>query len=270
MREGSIPVHDFPGDTGAPTVVAIHDLTGNGRWFGPLADELGGRVHLVAPDLRGRANAHGLAPATSLDTHVDDVTAVIDLIGRRCTLIGHGTGAVTAWMTAAARPGSIGTLVLLDGPAASTGSTGPDWISEAAQLDPGIERLRGTYEHRDRLVTMGIESGRLPHSGVSRALRPAVDAEVAGSGFGWRARLNATALERDWHQIGAWTPRSAPDVPIIALAARHGHRRDDPPLMLAEHPALPWRVVDTTHAGFLWDPAALGVVADIVTRCTPS
>lgn len=267
MGEPPLPVHDFPGDTGAPTAVGIHDLTANGRWFGPLADECDGRVHLLAPDLRGRGDAHGLPAAESLEDHVDDLAELLRSTGRSCTLIGHGTGAVIAWQTALDHPGSIGRIVLLDGPAAPRESNGGDWIDHAARLDPGIRRLRGSYAHRDRLVAEGIETGRLPVGGLSRSLRRAIDAEVTGSGFAWRARLGAGALERDWTRLATWVPDRVPGVPIAAFAARHGHRRDDPPAPLVDRPGLEWHVVDTTHTGLLWDPEALGIIARTV--CPP-
>lgn len=261
MRELPIPVHDFPGDTGAPTIVGIHDFTATGLWFGPLAEELDGRFHLLAPDLRGRGDAHAHPPATSLQTHVDDVSALLDSLGRRCILVGHGTGAVTAWMTALDRPGVVDALVLLDGPTEPPESGVDDWLVAAATLDPGVERLRGTYPHRDRLIAQGVEEGRLPSSGLSRAMRRAVDAEVAGFGFAWRPRLGATALQADWRALTVWRPAGPPDVPTVGLAARHGHRVDDPPLDTIRRPEVEWRVVDTTHAGLLWDPTALTVVA---------
>lgn len=261
MTEPLFTVHDHPGDTGAPTVVAVHDLTGNGRWFTPLAETCEGRVHLIAPDLPGRGDAHAHPGTTTLTAQVQGIVELVAGTGRRCILVGHGTGAALTWMAAQARPGIVEAVVLLDGPAAPRPSGDADWIDQAATVDPGVARLRGSYAHRDQLLAEGIASGRLPDSGLPRALRGAVDAEVAGTGFAWRPRLGAEALRRDWLQLAGWEPTGMPDVPVTALAARHGHRHDDPPLELAAPDGLEWEVVDTTHTGLLWDPPALRIVA---------
>ncbi len=41
----------------APTVLALHGITSNGRAWDAVARELGGDVRLLAPDLRGRGDA---------------------------------------------------------------------------------------------------------------------------------------------------------------------------------------------------------------------
>ena len=267
--EADIPVHDFPGDAGAPTVVCIHDFTAGGRWFGQLAEACDGRVHLIAPDLRGRVDAHAMAPAGSLAGHVADIEDVIATTGVSCTLVGHGTGAALAWMTALIGPASVHALILLDGPVAPNDATGQDWIAAAARVDPGVGRLRGTYPHRDRLITEGITTGRFPAAGMSRALRRAADSEVSGSGFAWRPRLGAAALQQDWRQFASWQPPAGrPAVPVCAVASRHGHRIDDPPLALIKQPWLEWRRLATTHSGLLWDPMAVEAISDIIVEAT--
>lgn len=257
---------DFGGTPNRAVVVAVHDLTANGLWFGDLAAACGEDVRLVAPDLRGRAASMGAPPPESINTHVTDVAAVADRVGAATfTLVGHGTGAQVALSVAAAEPTRVEGIVVLDGPPLVDPDPSIDWVTAAATVDPGIERLRHTYAHRDALITEAVATGRLPTSGMTRALRRAIDAEVVGSGFGWRARLDVTTFEADWCLVASWTPPNLHGAPVTCLRARHGHHFDDPALALVDLEG-DRRIVDATHGGMVWDPDGLAVIAEAIVR----
>ena len=97
---------DFAAATDAPVVIAIHDFTANGLWFGDLAEALNGRVRIIAPDLRGRAASVSAPAPRRPDDHIADVIALADRIGAATfAIVGHGTGAQLALDVALFRMG---------------------------------------------------------------------------------------------------------------------------------------------------------------------
>lgn len=252
---------DAPAD--APLVAGIADFTAGGLWFGDLAEMVRGHARVVAPDLRGRAASASAPPPASIDDHVADVLALADGFGATTfALVGHGTGAIVALAAATTAPTRVERLVLLDGPPVLRGGNGVDWISGAAAVDPGVNRLRTTWAHRDAALRGDVASGRVPASGLTRSLRRALDAEIVGSGFAWRPRLSARTLEADWALLGSREPlRPEGTIPVTSFRAAHGHRDDDPPLELLDT-SDDLRTVATTHSGLLVDPDALRVVGE--------
>lgn len=255
----------FPAKPEAPVVIAIADFTASGLWFGDLAAACGDGVRVVAPDLAGRAASAAAPPATTLDEHVADILAVAGRVDATTfTLVGHGTGALVALAVTAAQPARIRSVIVLDGPPVIRPAEADAWMAEAALVDPGALRLGRTYAHRDALMTDQIASGRLPKTGMSRALRRAVDAEVTGSGFGWRAQLRGVTLQRDWQALAAWPPPPPdPEVPIGVFRARHGHLLEGQPIHLVDL-GVEVTVLDTTHAGLLWAHDAMAAIAQIL------
>ncbi len=256
----------FSTEVDAPVVIAVHDFTANGLWFGDLAAAVRKDLHLAAPDLRGRgASVAAPAPATLAD-HVSDLCGVADALDAATfSVVGHGTGAVVALAAAVAAPSRVAQVTLLDGPPAPTGRPGEPWARAAALVDPGVARLGRTWAHRSGAVADALASGRIPETGMTRALRRAVDAETTGSGFGWRPRLSTATLTRDWMLLEAWTPPEEVLPPVVAFHATHGHRVDDPPLG-RRHLEVPTHPLTTTHTGMLVDPDAVKAVTAALRR----
>jgi pimeloyl-ACP methyl ester carboxylesterase len=126
------PDHDPDHD---PVLLALHGWTDSSEVFGPLAEALGRRWTLIAPDAPG----HGGTPWRPADRyrvteHVADVLAVLDALPRPLprrgprqqplVLLGHSMGGLTAARVAAARPARLDRLVLED-PACSTPRRAP-------------------------------------------------------------------------------------------------------------------------------------------------
>ena len=103
-----------PDAPGAPTVLAIHGVTGHGaRWRRFADDELPG-VRVLAPDLRGHARSTW-APPWHLEQHVADLVEVIERHGGGpVTVIGHSLGGALACRLAATRPDLVRALLLID------------------------------------------------------------------------------------------------------------------------------------------------------------
>jgi len=104
------------GPEGAPTVLALHGLTGHGRrWESFAAQQLPG-CRVLAPDLLG----HGRSPWTppwNLDTQVASIGAVLDAHlpdGEPVVVAAHSYGSLVALALAQARPRQVSALVLFD------------------------------------------------------------------------------------------------------------------------------------------------------------
>jgi lipase len=108
-------------ESGSPVLLAFHGWTDGAGVFGPLANALGRRWTVVAPD----APAHGgtawrPSPVYRLDDQIDVGLAVLDALPRLrdrhspVITLGHGMGAIPAAGVAAARPRAIRHVVLED------------------------------------------------------------------------------------------------------------------------------------------------------------
>ena len=108
----SVAVHDL-GGRGRPLLVA-HATGFHGRCYTPLADELAGQFHTIAPDLRGHGDtAHPEGVAVDWDRNADDVLAVAEAYGP-LDAFGHSMGGACLLIAAARRPELFRRLVTFE------------------------------------------------------------------------------------------------------------------------------------------------------------
>ena len=105
-----LAAHRF-GDEQLPPLVCLHGVTSHGRHFAQLAERLAGRYHVVALDLRGHGDSPW-EPPWHIEQHVADVLAASP--DGPCAWLGHSFGGRVAYETAAAAPGRVDRLVLID------------------------------------------------------------------------------------------------------------------------------------------------------------
>lgn len=141
-----------------PVLLACHDWTESGEVLGPLADALGRRWTLVAPDAPGHGQTPWApAPRYSFAGHLAPALTVLDRLpevaGNRAAVValGHGTGALTAARLASARPRVVRHLVLED-PARTT----PRRVPSTARRRALVRRMRGTVP-ADRAARAGAD-----------------------------------------------------------------------------------------------------------------
>jgi pimeloyl-ACP methyl ester carboxylesterase len=135
----------------APTVVALHGISSNGRAWDAVARELGDNVRLVTPDLRGRGDSGGQPGPYGLARHVQDVVALLDAEGLdRSVVVGHSMGAYVTALLAVTHPDRLDSVVLVDGgpPLPVPDGADPDALLEAT-LGPSIERLSKEFPDRE-------------------------------------------------------------------------------------------------------------------------
>lgn len=255
----SLAAWTWGGESSLPLVIGVHDLAGNGLWWGDLAAACADRLRFAALDLRGRGGSSTLGATSSLLHHIEDVWSMADALAATHFLIaGHGTGAIVALQVAVDSPTRVDGIALFDGPPVVAN----DDVGNPGRIDPGVAGAGTTHAHRDEHLRTGLAAGWLPATGLTRNARLALTADLVGSGFAWRVQLDRRAIARDLADFVAWSLSGGiPTAPTFAVRAAHGHRPDDPPLDLAIATAAT-TIVATTHAGLLLDPAAVPLVAD--------
>ena len=149
VRGGDLAVLRWPADDpGAPVVVLVHGITGNGMAWARVAASLAGECTLLAPDLRGRARSAGLTGPYGIRSHAEDVLAVLDAHAvDRAVLVGHSMGGFVVAVAAAgpARERVRG-VVMVDGGLRFPDPPGADVDAKlAAVLGPALDRLRLSF-----------------------------------------------------------------------------------------------------------------------------
>jgi pimeloyl-ACP methyl ester carboxylesterase len=145
---GPLAVAEWPG--AGPVVLAVHGITSNALCWQFLADELGGAVRLIAPDLRGRGFSRSLPGPYGIATHVTDLLTVLNrLHRRRAVVVGHSMGAYIAALLAARHPQRVKRLVLVDGGVGFPPPAGSDIDAMLSViLGPALARLGMRFPSR--------------------------------------------------------------------------------------------------------------------------
>lgn len=270
----------------APTVVALHSISSNALAWVPVARLLAGRVTLIAPDMRGRAESAALR-STGLADHVVDVVRVLDHFGlESATLAGHAMGGFAAALTAATHPERVGGVVLVDGGLAfpSPGNV-VDAIGDVDEvlhsiIGPAMDRLSMTFED---------EAAYLRHWAAHPAMGPLLDSpagadltayllhDLVGRPGAMRSTSSLECVRADWADLMS-DPATLSAVHTLQcrahlLWASRGPLDQDQGLYSTEQIArarLPDDIAVTglagDHYGVLLEPAAVGVIAEAVQR----
>jgi pimeloyl-ACP methyl ester carboxylesterase len=177
-----ITLHARDWGGGGQAVVLLHGLASNARiWDGVAPRLVGAGLRVVAVDLRGHGDSDQPADGYGFETVGRDLEAALAALGLALPLLaGHSWGASVALQYAAARPGAVAGLALVDGGllgvtewAGTTREevrrtmTPPrfavplaDWLARAKRFDPGgsggrpwvRDHLRNGVEVDDRGV----------------------------------------------------------------------------------------------------------------------
>ena len=111
------PVHylDYGGPAGAPVIVAVHGLEGSAVNWSALAPLLTDRYRVLAPDLAG----HGFTRSAGRGVDVSSNRVLLHrfiaaVAGSPVILMGNSMGGMISLSEAAAAPGTVTGLILLD------------------------------------------------------------------------------------------------------------------------------------------------------------
>jgi lipase len=142
VRGGDLAGGQWRADAAGVPVLALHGITARHRAWHHVAGALPER-RIVAPDLRGRGRSNALPGPWSLRDHADDQARVLDALGiERAFVVGHSMGAFVSVRFAAAHPGRVAGVVLVDGglPIPHPEGLAADEVA-AAVLGPALARL---------------------------------------------------------------------------------------------------------------------------------
>jgi len=186
-------VREF-GDAPAPAIVCLHGVTAWGGHFEPLAARLAPGYRVVAPDLHGHGDS-GREPPWRIADHLERLEAAIG--GGPRIWLGHSFGGRLAFEWAAARPGAVERLVLLD-PAILVPPPAALWAAENARPE---RRYTSFEEAVDR---------RYEESQLHRAPRELVESELRShlveEAGGWRYRYTQAAVIAAYGELASEPP----------------------------------------------------------------
>jgi pimeloyl-ACP methyl ester carboxylesterase len=264
----------WPGEHGAPTVVAVHGITANAWSWAAVARHLAGAVTLVAVDLRGRGASADAPPPFGMRQHADDVAAVVEqLDAAPAVLAGHSMGTYVVLMCAERHPAAVADLVLVDGGVALPM---PEGLSVQEVLDitlgPAIARLRQVWPDRVSYREMWEQ-----HPALAGQLTPEVEryvlSDLVETDGGFRSCVSEAAVRHDGAELLTDTEvRTALDrhpEPLRIVRAELGLMAKPPPMIPAEleerYPQHDWTTVPgSNHYDVLIGVGAATVAEAIV------
>ena len=133
---------------GKPAFVFVHGWACNRSFFAPQAEHFARRHRVVSVDLRGHGESdkpHGTYPVAA---YADDIAYVIEQLGLgKAVAVGHSLGGIAVLQLAAAHPGCLTAIVMVD-PAPFVFS--PELRSAIEAMVGAIEA--GNQEPRSRFI----------------------------------------------------------------------------------------------------------------------
>ena len=111
------PVHylDFGGPSGAPVLLCVHGLDGSAVNWAAIAPLLTGRFRVLAPDLTGHGLTRSAGRSTSVLANQALLHRFIEAVpGAPVLLVGNSMGGMISLLEAAASPGTVAGLILVD------------------------------------------------------------------------------------------------------------------------------------------------------------
>jgi lipase len=182
------------GDADAPGLVCLHGVTSSGAHFARLAERLGGAHRVLAPDLLGHGDSPR-EPPWRIDDHLASVAASLE--GAPRAWLGHSFGGRIAFEHAAAHPGDVDRLILLD-PAILLPGHVALWAAE-----------NGRAERRYATFAEAIDR-RYEESQLRGAPRALVEDELRGHleehADGWRYRYTQAAVVTAYAEMASTPP----------------------------------------------------------------
>jgi pimeloyl-ACP methyl ester carboxylesterase len=138
-----INIHYVDWTEAGESVVCVHGLTANCRYFDSLGEKLSPEYRVIAYDIRGRGNSGKASTGYNIIRHAADLHELLDVLSLEHTiLIGHSLGAGISAFFTAHFPERVRKLVLIDG-----GGGGPlaDYDAIFESIRPMVDRLRAKY-----------------------------------------------------------------------------------------------------------------------------
>jgi pimeloyl-ACP methyl ester carboxylesterase len=134
---------EWPGPSGAPTLICVHGLTRNGRDFDILAEALSAHYRVVCPDMPGRGSSDNLPDSAQYNNalYLADLSALIARLDvESVDWLGTSMGGILGMMMAATPGAPVRRLVVND-IGAVVAKAGLERIAGYVGLDPKFDSL---------------------------------------------------------------------------------------------------------------------------------
>lgn len=195
VTNGEISVWHRPAEDDASTVVLVHGLSGNSRWWGAVIDDLPETLGVIALDVRGRGESVDAPAPYDLRTIAGDIKSSLDLFGiDRAIVVGYSMGGWVAALFGVESPERVERILLLDGglPLPRDPDAEADEIIEAL-VGPSLGRLGVDFESMDAYLDHWKS-----HPAFERhwddSMGPALTHELVPEGDHYRVRANPEAI----------------------------------------------------------------------------
>ena len=271
---GDLFVGRWIGEAGAPTVVAAHGITGNHTSWQLVADTLGGRVTLVAPDHRGRGKSNTIDGPFGMAAHAADLIAILDHLELEAVVpVGHSMGGYVVATMAELYPDRVGALVLVDGgiPLPVPPGLSVDEILQAV-IGPARARLEMTFESQEAYRDFWRAHPAIGPN-WSPAIQAYVDYDLTGEAPKMHSTVSLSAIQADGEDTlvgGSGEALSRASAPTVLLRAENGMMGSPPPLLPDEivpdlEVIVENRVVrDVNHYTIALSPNGAAAVAEAI------
>lgn len=251
------------GATPLAVVLAVHGVTASHLSWQLVADELttAPGVRVIAPDLRGRGRSADLPGPWGMQTHAEDLSAVLDAFDvAYAVVLGHSMGGFVSVVFASHQPARASAVVLVDGGIPLLPTPGAsDEEALHTTLGPAAERLTMTFESVEHYRNFWRSHPAFV-ADWSPEVERYIDYDLVQGAFGLRSSANYEAVAADSAELrdenavsAAW--RALPCDPVF-LRAPTGLLAEPPGLYpgkhiatwAADHPNLRWNnVADVNH-----------------------
>jgi pimeloyl-ACP methyl ester carboxylesterase len=290
VEGGSLRVGEWgPEDPTAPTVLAVHGITGSHLAWAPLAQACP-QVRLIAPDLRGRGRSSGHPGPYGMARHAADLEAVIESLDLPpALLVGHSMGAFVAVVAAQRYAERFSEVLLVDGGlplAIPAGISKEDLL--AATLGPAAARLSMTFPDRGTYLEFWRQHPAFAGVQWSQAVADYADYDLTGTEPELRPSASLEAVRQDSMDLygggvllAALAELAAPaglGKPVTLLTAPRGLMNETPGLYSpgeirrwkSELPAVTIREVpDVNHYTIVMGESGASAVAHELRRHQP-
>jgi pimeloyl-ACP methyl ester carboxylesterase len=160
-----IAYREWPGPTGAPTLICVHGLTRNGRDFDTIAEEMSAHYRVICPDMPGRGSSDYLTDSAQYNygLYLNDLAALIGRLDvESLDWLGTSMGGILGMMMAATPGNAIRRLVIND-IGAVVAKPGLERIASYVGLDPKFETLEALA---DAMAANFVGSDRVPRATI--------------------------------------------------------------------------------------------------------
>jgi lipase len=282
---GALRVGEWgPGDPAAPTVIAVHGITGSHLSWAMVAEAIP-QVRLIAPDLRGRGRSAGLPGPYGMARHAADLEAVMEALDLpRSILVGHSMGGFVAAVAAHRSPDRFREVLLIDGglPLAIPEGITKEALLEAT-LGPAAARLSMTFPDRANYLEFWKKHPAFAGDQWSQAVVDYANYDLTGTEPQLRPSASLEAVRQDSYDLydggGALAALTELRQPVLLLTAPRGLLNQTPGLYSpseverwrAELPAVTIREVpDVNHYTIVMGAAGASAVAGELGRIVGS